>query len=53
MAEKPKRIKDQVGEVYGNWKVIGFYSMLETSPSGKTRSKWVKEQIKLRKSSKS
>ena len=46
MAEKPKRIKDQVGEVYGNWKVIEFYSMLETSPSGKTHSKWVVENIK-------
>ena len=46
MAEKPKRIKDQVGEVYGNWKVIEFHSMSETSPSGKTRSKWVVENIK-------
>ena len=45
MAEKPKRIKDQVGEVYGNWKVIEFHSISDKPEPKGRKSSWVVEHI--------
>lgn len=44
MAEKPKRIKDQTGQVYGNWKVVAFYDIHFTK-SGESDHMWVVEHV--------
>lgn len=45
MAEKPKTIKDRVGEVYGNWKVIEFHSMSDKPDPNGCRSCWIAEHL--------
>ena len=45
MTEKPKRIKDQTGKIYGNWKVIEFHEK-RYQKSGKVKCYWMVENIK-------
>lgn len=44
MTEKPAKIKDQTGQIYGNWKVVEFHDVHYTK-SGKSDTTWVVEHV--------